>query len=745
MTRAHITPSISWIAALLAALVVLPVSRAVAQPANLAPPPGQAQIQPAQAEPGQVQPVQAPPVQTQPTQAQPIPDQTVNGMQISWQVRNRFRLFREERDFQIHVATERNGSVLDSERALEAQSDGRGWARNTVKRLCIDLNGHISEPCTRDNVKESYLTPTEHPVTVRLTGAVPVGAICAWSFDDGDGPRTTTQDCAEPIDFRARYGRATNATVDVTSGSDAPQRLMTQIQVRDILIAGLGDSIASGEGNPDRAIALSDEGFCFRSYLGGASDEYYRPSRAGYKGGRACGTSGSLQTWQHYSALWMNAACHRSLYSYQTRTALALAVQYPHIAVTYLPLACTGASIPDGLLGSQRARECITSKSSTKCQGTVNGQIAELREALAAAKRRQPDRKLDLVLLTVGANDINFSGLVSDVIVDAPTERALFKRGGLIGSVDDSRSSLVRDLPQSFGKLRAALKPLVGNDLSRVVFVSYANPALANGGTPCAGGKAGFDVHPSFNADPRRLAAVEGFVQSEFLPRLKAIALCQSGVICRDPDHDRMTFVEAHQAAFANHGFCARADTDPEFDRQCFSAKGDSFVSDIVAAPQQPLTCGRPASDFRAYLPRARWIRDADDSYFTAMTYPQALPSSMQPSDIHDATWGMLSAVYGGAIHPTAEGHAAMADAALPAVEAELHLNAADGSDVTQAPLAPLSPANAPAMAPAPQAPAQTMPAPAALPPPASAPAAPPAAMPQRLTPPAAIPSAPQQ
>ena len=328
------------------------------------------------------------------------------------------------------------------------QSDGRGWARNAVNRLCIDLGGHISEPCTRDKVKESYLTPTEHPVTVRLAGAVPVGAVCAWSFDDGDGPRATTQDCAEPIDFRARYGRATNATVDVTSGSDAPQRLMTQIKVRDILVAGLGDSIASGEGNPDRTVALSDEGFCFRSYLGGAADEFYRPSRAGYNGGRACGTSGSLQTWQQYGALWMNAACHRSLYSYQARTALALAVRYTHVAVTYLPLACTGASIPDGMLGSQHARECLTSKSSAKCQGTVNGQIAQLREALAAARHRQPDRRLDLVLMTIGANDINFSGLVSDVIVDAATERALFKRSGLIGSVDNSRSSLVRDLPQ---------------------------------------------------------------------------------------------------------------------------------------------------------------------------------------------------------------------------------------------------------------------------------------------------------
>ena len=57
-----------------------------------------------------------------------------------------------------------------SERALELQSDGRGWARNMVNRLCIDLQGHVSEPCNRDNVKESYLTPIDHPVAVRLDG-----------------------------------------------------------------------------------------------------------------------------------------------------------------------------------------------------------------------------------------------------------------------------------------------------------------------------------------------------------------------------------------------------------------------------------------------------------------------------------------------------------------------------------------------------------------------------------------------
>jgi hypothetical protein len=150
-----------------------------------------------------------------------------------------------------------------------------------------------------------------------------------------------------------------------------------------------------------------------------------------------------------------------------------------------------------------------------------------------------------------------------------------------------------------------------------------------------------------------------------------------------------MTFVDAHQATFANHGFCARAETDPDFDRSCFSDKGDSFNPDIVTAAAQPMVCGRSAGEYRAYMPRARWIRDANDSYFAAMTYPQGLPSSMQPSDIHDATWGILSAVYGGAIHPTAEGHAAMADAALEGARRALHLSPAN-APITAEPLPPL-------------------------------------------------------
>jgi hypothetical protein len=148
-----------------------------------------------------------------------------------------------------------------------------------------------------------------------------------------------------------------------------------------------------------------------------------------------------------------------------------------------------------------------------------------------------------------------------------------------------------------------------------------------------------------------------------------------------------MTFVDAHQAAFASHGFCARSDSDPVFDRDCFSPKGESFETDPVAAATDPMACRHRASSFRAYAARARWIRTANDSYFTAMTYPEGVPAVLQPSSIHDATWGVLSAVYGGAVHPTAEGHAAMADAALPAARQVLNLRAPAGIRAEPLPL----------------------------------------------------------
>ena len=610
---------------------------------------------------------------------EPPPEPAVEpatGVVITWEVMNRFRLFRDDRDFRRHVDALSGRSVLDAEQDLAEASEGRGWARDTVVRLCLDAIGQVQDPCVRDGVRENYLSPTDHRIEVRLEGTVPSGAACTWTFGDGDKPRTLNAACSEPVSLRPRYGRPTMATVDIAVPGEATRRATAEIAVRDLLIAGLGDSVASGDGNPDRPVALADEGFCFRRLDAAVRVEYFRPSRVGFKGVRACG-SGSVESdrneWALLSARWMGGACHRSLYGHQLRAALALAVESPHVAVTFLPLACTGATIDTGLLAGQRSRE-LNCGSGTACPRISPAQVTQLRDLLARARRTQPGRSLDLMFLTIGANDIDFPGLVADIIIESAAERRLFRSTGIISTVEASQAILEKKLPGDFARLRAALRPLVDNMFERIVYVSYGNPALGADGKPCPGGREGFDVNPSFSVGADRLARTTAFVERKFLPALKAIANCDAAGACADPA-ERMTFADAHQADFAAHGFCAKADTDPPFDRQCFLANGTSFSESLVEGAQQPLACGVAISEFRAYAPRARWIRTPNDAYFAAMTFPEGVSATVRPSNLHDATWGVLSAVYGGAIHPTAEGHAAMADAALAGAKSVLQLS----------------------------------------------------------------------
>ena len=276
-----------------------------------------------------------------------------NDFRIVWEVKNRFRLFRNDIDFLHQVAASRGDGVLAAERRLARDTDGFGWAKDVLGNLCVDGSGKLLDPCDRDGVRENYLAPKDHRVGVLVSGNAPPGAVCAWTFDDGQSPlRQMNVPCEEEVKLRLPYHRATVATVDIPLGDGTAQRVVRELEVRDVLIAGIGDSIAAGEGNPDKAVTL-EGGFCFKRFLGGGASQYFRPGRAGYGGDRACENAPSSATaaadWARHAARWMSPACHRSLYGYQVRTALALAVENPHLAVTFVPLACTGATIDAGL------------------------------------------------------------------------------------------------------------------------------------------------------------------------------------------------------------------------------------------------------------------------------------------------------------------------------------------------------------------------------------------------------------
>ncbi len=292
----------------------------------------------------------------------------------------------------------RAGSQLAAEHQLESATGGRGWAQDILPHLCVNAAGFLLETCERDGERENYLAPKTHPIVARLTGAVPQGATCNWSFDDGTiPPKQVNAPCSETVQQRVAYGKPTIAAVGITRPDNSVESVSTEIQVRDLLIAGLGDSVAAGEGNPDRPVALADEGFCFQRFLGAGTRRIFpaeprrlsaatRPAKA-IRSARAPITTSD---WSSQGALWMSAACHRSLYGYQLRTALTVAIENRHAAVTFIPLACSGATIDAGLLGAQGASECPPTG---RCAGTVPAQVAQLAEALTRARRSDPGRK----------------------------------------------------------------------------------------------------------------------------------------------------------------------------------------------------------------------------------------------------------------------------------------------------------------------------------------------------------------
>src|SRR5499425_2886144 len=163
---------------------------------------------------------------------------------IEWEVKNRFRLFRNEADFQRHVDAAHGDGVLAAERQLAKESDGRGWARDIIERLCVDRTGRLLESCERDGEREIYLAPQDHRVGVTLAGTLPANEGCVWSFDDGDGhPRQVNAGCDEEVSARLVSSRPTVASVDIVLPDSTALRLISEIVVRDVLIAGMGDSI----------------------------------------------------------------------------------------------------------------------------------------------------------------------------------------------------------------------------------------------------------------------------------------------------------------------------------------------------------------------------------------------------------------------------------------------------------------------------------------------------------------------
>jgi lysophospholipase L1-like esterase len=196
-------------------------------------------------------------------------------------------------------------------------------------------------------------------------------------------------------------------------------------------IASLGDSVAAGEGNP-------------------------APN------GRR----------------WENVACHRSPVAGQTIASRKAQKKNPELG--FFDYACSGASIPKGMLGPYKGIEPAPLQ-------PARSQIDQLKDAAAVT---DSSGGLAAVLISIGANDVGFSKVFKFCALvkhcwnqhfnpDFPYAEAAARFPTLQEYVRDR----IADLPASYNDLANALEPLV--PASRVVIVDYFDPTTGAGGAPC--------------------------------------------------------------------------------------------------------------------------------------------------------------------------------------------------------------------------------------------------------------------
>ena len=131
---------------------------------------------------------------------QPGAAQTTPGAQISWEVANRFRLFAEQKDFDLQVNSSAGTSILEAEHTLEKTFEGRGWA-SSVGRLCYDrATGELPRTCVRDNQRQSYLKPDTHLIKLKVTLPPQFSAAqCTWTIGETPGSKSFTRPCSETV------------------------------------------------------------------------------------------------------------------------------------------------------------------------------------------------------------------------------------------------------------------------------------------------------------------------------------------------------------------------------------------------------------------------------------------------------------------------------------------------------------------------------------------------------------------
>jgi lysophospholipase L1-like esterase len=198
-----------------------------------------------------------------------------------------------------------------------------------------------------------------------------------------------------------------------------------KVNVQDFLVIGVGDSLSSGEGSPDRV----------RS-----------------------GTTGEL---------WENRRCHRSAHSWQALIAKDMEEEDEQSSVTFVHLACSGAQMLEGLLGGYLGIE-------------VPGPTTLLPAQVDEARRLIGGREVDAVLMTIGVNDLAFSTVLGFCVKYPFCYNRTFENNLTLDAATKVRLGA---LPGRYKQLSTALGRFV--KAQRVFISHYPNILAKPGGGVC--------------------------------------------------------------------------------------------------------------------------------------------------------------------------------------------------------------------------------------------------------------------
>ncbi|RKG86424.1 hypothetical protein D7V88_17915 [Corallococcus terminator] len=240
------------------------------------------------------------------------------------------------------------------------------------------------------------------------------------------------------------------------------QRFVT---IRDYLIVSLGDSYGSGEGAPDTSANWDND----------------------------------------QGPVWANSRCHRSFKSPAARAALALEQSDPHSSVTFLSLACSGATIqrttyadenwdgsgfwsifdgfatsadgPEG--GSGMLGGYVGIEPPAYSYGAWNPEdyMPSQLDRLAALVGNRP---IDALVLSAGGNDVGFGDILRFCVVHTNCHQD--NDGQKLRSKVDG---LKAALPSSYDALQARIKQ-EGLDVRSTYLMEYPDFARGNSGQTCS-------------------------------------------------------------------------------------------------------------------------------------------------------------------------------------------------------------------------------------------------------------------